>query len=82
VVKAFFTYVTTPGSAFAVPQWGLGPHRGVLLGEDRTARRLGRQAMHEGIHHLGDIRRVGGISGLPAADNGVDQEFGSEQVFT
>ncbi|HEY2085354.1 MAG TPA: DinB family protein [Mycobacterium sp.] len=34
-----------------------------LPGEDRTARWLVRQAMHEGIHHLGDIRRVGGISG-------------------
>jgi hypothetical protein len=34
-----------------------------LPGEDRTARWLVRQAMHEGIHHLGDIRRIGGISG-------------------
>lgn len=29
--------------------------------EERTARWLVRQAMHEGIHHLGDIRRVGVI---------------------
>jgi uncharacterized damage-inducible protein DinB len=27
--------------------------------EQRTARWLVRQAMHEGIHHLGDIRRIG-----------------------
>jgi uncharacterized damage-inducible protein DinB len=30
-----------------------------LPGEQRTARWLVRQAMHEGIHHLGDIRRIG-----------------------
>jgi DinB superfamily len=29
-----------------------------LPGETRTARWLARQAMHEGRHHLGDIRRV------------------------
>ncbi|HEY1841344.1 MAG TPA: DinB family protein [Mycobacterium sp.] len=34
-----------------------------LPGEQRTARWLVRQAMHEGVHHLADIRRVGGISG-------------------
>ncbi|MBV8182160.1 MAG: DinB family protein [Mycobacterium sp.] len=34
-----------------------------LPGEDRTARWLVRQAMHEGVHHLGDIGRIGGISG-------------------
>ncbi|HEY9305578.1 MAG TPA: DinB family protein [Mycobacterium sp.] len=34
-----------------------------LPGEDRTALWLVRQAMHEGVHHLGDIRRIGGISG-------------------
>lgn len=34
-----------------------------LPGEDRTARWLVRQAMHEGVHHLGDIRRIGGVSG-------------------
>ncbi len=28
-------------------------------GEERTARWLVRQAMHEGVHHLKDIRRVG-----------------------
>ena len=32
-----------------------------LPGEDRTARWLVRQAMHEGVHHLGDIRRIGGL---------------------
>jgi uncharacterized damage-inducible protein DinB len=30
-----------------------------LPGERRTARWLVRQAMHEGVHHLGDIKRVG-----------------------
>jgi DinB superfamily len=30
-----------------------------LPGEQRTARWLARQAMHEGVHHLADIRRVG-----------------------
>lgn len=30
-----------------------------LPGEQRTARWVVRQAMHEGIHHLGDIRRIG-----------------------
>lgn len=34
-----------------------------LPGEDRTARWLVRQAMHEGVHHLGDIRRIGDVSG-------------------
>ncbi|MGH3634841.1 DinB family protein [Mycobacterium sp.] len=34
-----------------------------LPSEQRTARWLVRQAMHEGIHHLGDIRRIGGITG-------------------
>lgn len=29
-----------------------------LPGEQRTARWLVRQAMHEGIHHLADIRRI------------------------
>jgi len=29
-------------------------------GEQRTARWLVRQAMHEGVHHLADIRRIGG----------------------
>lgn len=29
-----------------------------LPGETRTARWVVRQAMHEGVHHLGDIRRV------------------------
>ncbi|ORV09993.1 DinB family protein [Mycobacterium celatum] len=29
-----------------------------LPGEQRTARWLVRQAMHEGVHHLADIRRV------------------------
>jgi hypothetical protein len=30
-----------------------------LPGERRTARWLVRQAMHEGAHHLGDIKRIG-----------------------
>jgi hypothetical protein len=30
-----------------------------LPGERRTARWVVRQAMHEGTHHLGDIRRIG-----------------------
>jgi len=30
-----------------------------LPGEERTARWLVRQALHEGLHHLADIRRVG-----------------------
>jgi hypothetical protein len=29
-----------------------------LPGEQRTARWLVRQAMHEGVHHLADIRRI------------------------
>jgi hypothetical protein len=33
-----------------------------LPGEQRTARWLVRQAMHEGVHHLDDIRRVGRAS--------------------
>ncbi|OBG46307.1 hypothetical protein A5672_08280 [Mycobacterium alsense] len=37
-----------------------------LPGERRTARWLVRQAMHEGVHHLADIRKIG--------------EFGSELV--
>ncbi|MGA8548028.1 MAG: DinB family protein [Mycobacterium sp.] len=37
-----------------------------LPGEDRTARWLVRQAMHDGVHHLGDIRKIGGISGPSA----------------
>ncbi|MGE2813984.1 DinB family protein [Mycobacterium heidelbergense] len=32
-----------------------------LPGEQRTARWLVRQAMHEGVHHLGDIRGIGEI---------------------
>ena len=30
-----------------------------LPGEQRTARWLVRQAMHEGVHHLADIQRIG-----------------------
>jgi hypothetical protein len=41
----------------AEEDWGRVGSR--LPGEDRTARWLVRQAMHEGVHHLGDIRRVG-----------------------
>lgn len=33
-----------------------------LPGERRTARWLVRQAMHEGVHHLGDIRSIGEIA--------------------
>lgn len=32
-----------------------------LPGEQRTARWLVRQAMHEGVHHLSDIRKIGEI---------------------
>jgi hypothetical protein len=31
-----------------------------LPGEERTARWLVRQALHEGVHHLGDLRAVAG----------------------
>jgi uncharacterized damage-inducible protein DinB len=34
-----------------------------LPGEQRSARWLVRQAMHEGVHHLADIRSVGGQYG-------------------
>jgi hypothetical protein len=34
-----------------------------LPGELRTARWLVRQAMHEGVHHLADIRRIGSTIG-------------------
>lgn len=34
-----------------------------LPGEQRSARWLLRQAMHEGVHHLADIRRIGGTAG-------------------
>jgi hypothetical protein len=34
-----------------------------LPGEERTARWLVRQAMHEGVHHLGDIHRIGEMLG-------------------
>ncbi|OBF61572.1 hypothetical protein A5756_02585 [Mycobacterium sp. 852002-53434_SCH5985345] len=33
-----------------------------LPGEQRTARWFVRQAMHEGVHHLADIRRIGGTA--------------------
>jgi hypothetical protein len=37
-----------------------------LPNEQRTARWLVRQAMHEGVHHLGDIRRIGdGLAAHP-----------------
>jgi prolyl-tRNA editing enzyme YbaK/EbsC (Cys-tRNA(Pro) deacylase) len=36
-----------------------------LPGEERTARWLVRQAVHEGVHHLGDIRQVGVALGSP-----------------
>lgn len=34
-----------------------------LPGEQRSARWLVRQAMHEGVHHVADIRRVGRVIG-------------------
>jgi hypothetical protein len=43
---------------FAADDWGRVVTR--LPGEERTARWLARQAMHEGIHHVADIRRIGG----------------------
>ncbi|BBZ49438.1 DinB family protein [Mycobacterium heidelbergense] len=39
------------------PDWDRVATR--LPGEHRTARWLVRQAMHEGVHHLGDIRTIG-----------------------
>jgi len=33
-----------------------------LPAEQRTARWLVRQAMHEGVHHLADIQRIGGTA--------------------
>ncbi|ORB71208.1 DinB family protein [Mycobacterium scrofulaceum] len=39
------------------PDWDRTATR--LPGEERTARWLVRQAMHEGVHHLGDIRTIG-----------------------
>jgi ribonuclease BN (tRNA processing enzyme) len=41
-----------------------------LPGEQRTARWLVRQAMHEGVHHLGDIRRIGETLNGTAQDRG------------
>jgi hypothetical protein len=40
-----------------------------LPGEERTARWLVRQAMHEGVHHLGDIQRIGETPGGTALDH-------------
>jgi DinB family protein len=37
-----------------------------LPGEQRSARWLVRQAMHEGVHHLADIRTVGTAAGTSA----------------
>jgi hypothetical protein len=37
-----------------------------LPGEQRSARWLVRQAMHEGVHHLADIRAVGTAAGTSA----------------
>jgi len=42
----------------AGPHWDRTATR--LPGETRSARWIVRQAMHEGIHHLADIRRVAG----------------------
>ncbi len=41
-----------------------------LPGEQRTARWLVRQAMHEGVHHLGDIQRIGKTLRATAPDPG------------
>ena len=46
---------------FQPDQWDLAGTR--LPGEERTARWLLRQAMHEGQHHLDDIRRTSQASG-------------------
>jgi DinB superfamily len=41
-----------------------------LPGEERTARWLVRQALHEGLHHIADIRRVGeSVVSLRAAEH-------------
>lgn len=42
------------------PDWERTATR--LPGETRTARWVVRQAMHEGVHHLADIRRIGSSS--------------------
>lgn len=41
-----------------------------LPGERRTARWLVRQAMHEGVHHLGDIQKIGETLRGTATDSG------------
>jgi len=43
-------------SRVAASDWARTASR--LPGEERTARWLVRQAMHEGVHHLGDIRTI------------------------
>ena len=43
-------------SRVAASDWARTANR--LPGEERTARWLVRQAMHEGVHHLGDIRTI------------------------
>jgi hypothetical protein len=40
-------------------EWGRHVRR--LPGEDRTALWLVRHAMHEGVHHVGDIERVAAL---------------------
>jgi hypothetical protein len=42
-------------------EWGRRVRR--LPGEDRTALWLVRHAMHEGVHHVRDIERIGGLVG-------------------
>jgi uncharacterized damage-inducible protein DinB len=42
-------------------EWGRRVRR--LPGEDRTALWLVRHAMHEGVHHVGDIERIGALVG-------------------
>jgi uncharacterized damage-inducible protein DinB len=44
-------------------EWGRRVSR--LPGEDRTALWLVRHAMHEGVHHVRDIERVGGLVTRP-----------------
>ena len=44
-------------------EWGRRVRR--LPGEDRTALWLVRHAMHEGVHHLRDIERIGRLASTP-----------------
>jgi hypothetical protein len=57
-----------------------------LPNERRTARWLVRQAMHEGVHHLGDIRRIGRcthtirVTELPACTYGERGIMGRDHI--